>query len=127
MLKLPDGLTAEAFLSLHWQKEPLFMPGALSRLRPSVSRNELAWLATLDDVESRLVWTDRDGARPRYRAEGGPFDDQFLASLPATRWRGADIRERMGHVQLLPAAIRHDQQRLKVAQDTVWLPDRIGS
>ena len=86
MLNLPDGLTAEAFLARHWQKAPLFMPSALPRLRPSISRNELAWLATLDDVESRIVFTDRSGERLRYRAESGPFDDAFLAALPPRDW-----------------------------------------
>jgi 50S ribosomal protein L16 3-hydroxylase len=86
MLKLPDGLDAASFLARHWHKAPLFMPGAGSPLRPSMTRNELAWLATLDDVESRLVFTDRDGDRVRYRAEQGPFDADFLASLPKRDW-----------------------------------------
>lgn len=86
MLRFPDGLTAETFLAGHWQKAPLFMPGALDRLRPSVSRNELAWLATLDDVESRIVFTERDGERLRYRAESGPFDVEFLTGLPKRDW-----------------------------------------
>ena len=47
MLKLPG--TAESFLARYWQKEYLFMPGALPGVRPSISRNELGWLATLED------------------------------------------------------------------------------
>jgi 50S ribosomal protein L16 3-hydroxylase len=86
MLKLPDGLDAASFLARHWQKAPLFMPGARSPLRPSMTRNELAWLATLDDVESRIVFTERDADRVRYRAESGPFDADFLASLPKSDW-----------------------------------------
>ena len=86
MLKLPDGLDAASFLTRHWQKAPLFMPAACSPLRPAVTRNELAWLATLDDVESRIVFTDRKGDRLRYRAENGPFDAGFLASLPKRDW-----------------------------------------
>jgi len=86
MLKLPDGLTAESFLARHWQKAPLFMPGALARLRPAVTRNELAWLATLDDVESRIVVTEAHGDRLRYRADTGPFDPEFLAALPPRNW-----------------------------------------
>ena len=86
MLKLPEHLTAESFLELHWQKLPLFMPAAIDRVSPGITRNELGWLATLDDVESRLVFVDRDGERPRYRAETGPFDVEYLRTLPKRDW-----------------------------------------
>ncbi len=84
MLKLP-GRT-EDFLARYWQKRPLFVPLAIERMRPSVSRNEIAWLATLDDVESRLVFTDRGADQVRYIAETGPFDEDYLASLPGRDW-----------------------------------------
>lgn len=84
MLKLP-GSSAQ-FLDRHWQKEPLFMPQALARVRPAVTRNELGWLATLDDVESRLVFTERNGDRRRYSAETGPFEPDYLAALPKRDW-----------------------------------------
>jgi len=86
MLRLPGNLDAEQFLARYWQKKPLSMPQAVAQVRPAVTRNELAWLATLDDVESRIVFTDRSGARVRYRAETGPFDEEFLAALPARDW-----------------------------------------
>ena len=86
MLKLPGNLTAEKFLSRHWQKKPLFMPQAIKSMRPAVSRNELAWLATLEDVESRIVFTHYDEGRTRYRVETGPFDRQFLQALPGRDW-----------------------------------------
>ncbi|MBT8092016.1 MAG: hypothetical protein KJN77_03200 [Gammaproteobacteria bacterium] len=79
-------MTAQQFLSEHWQKKPLFMPGATEKLRPSISRNELAWLATLDDVESSIVFVDRRHARTRYRAESGPFDSAYLQALPKRDW-----------------------------------------
>ena len=86
MLKLPGRLSAEKFLDRHWQKQSLFMPQALQRLRPAVTRNELGWLATLEDIESRLVFTERDGDRVRYRAETGPFDPDYLVDLPKRDW-----------------------------------------
>ncbi|MDJ0712588.1 MAG: cupin domain-containing protein [Woeseiaceae bacterium] len=86
MLKLPGRLNAEQFLERYWQKRPLLIPRAVPRLRPAVTRNELAWLATLDDVESRIVFTDRSGETLRYRAESGPFDEAFLATLPPRDW-----------------------------------------
>lgn len=84
MLKLPGN--ASQFLASYWQKEPLFAPAALTRIRPAITRNELGWLATLEDVESRLVYTDHDGDHVRYRAETGPFDNEYLASLPKRDW-----------------------------------------
>jgi hypothetical protein len=86
VLQLPKALTADEFLDGYWQKTPLFMPQAVDSLRPSISRNELAWLATCDDVESRIVFCDRQHAQTRYRAETGPFDEAFLRALPARDW-----------------------------------------
>lgn len=62
------------------------MPQAIAAMRPAVTRNELAWLATLGDVESRIVFTDRDDARNRYRVETGPFETAFLQALPKRDW-----------------------------------------
>lgn len=84
LLKLPGN--GERFLERYWQKEPLFIPQALERIRPAVTRNELAWLATLDDVESRLVFTRRDNDGVHYTAETGPFGPDYLASLPKRDW-----------------------------------------
>ena len=62
------------------------MPAALERVRPSITRNELGWLATLEDVESRLVFVERDNNRCRYRAETGPFEPEYLQDLPKRDW-----------------------------------------
>ncbi|MEL7187201.1 MAG: cupin domain-containing protein [Pseudomonadota bacterium] len=86
MIRFPSALTAASFLDDYWQKRPLFMPAAIDGPKPSLTRNELAWLATLDDVESRIVFTDRSGAMPRYRAEAGPFDEAYLQQLPKRDW-----------------------------------------
>ena len=86
MLRLPGNLTADEFLAGHWQKRPLFMRQALFPLRPSVTRNELAWLATLDDVESRIVFRDNEDKPSRYRVETGPFASRDLQSLPERNW-----------------------------------------
>ena len=86
MLKLPGKLSAEKFLARYWQKDHLIMPRALERVRPAISRNELGWLATLDDVESRLVFTERGEDVVRYHADMGPFDPEYLAALPKRDW-----------------------------------------
>lgn len=79
-------MAAKQFLERHWQKQALFMPGALGKLRPAVTRNELGWLATLEDVESRIVFVDRNGSHRRYKAETGPFDPEYLQDLPKRDW-----------------------------------------
>jgi 50S ribosomal protein L16 3-hydroxylase len=77
---------ADSFLARHWQKSPAFLPAAASESLPVLDADELAWLATLPDVESRLVLTVRAGDATRYRLENGPFDESRLASLPAKDW-----------------------------------------
>jgi 50S ribosomal protein L16 3-hydroxylase len=84
MLNLPG--TADEFLDRYWQKAPLFIPRGFDRLRPAVTRNELGWLATLDDVEARIVFTETTGARTRYTVETGPFEPADLAALPRRGW-----------------------------------------
>ena len=61
MLAFPAALTADSFLQRYWQKRPLAMPQAAQQSLPTISRNELAWLAMQDDVESRLIFTERNG------------------------------------------------------------------
>jgi len=55
-------------------------------MTPSLTPEELAWLATLDDVESRLVFTERGPEDTDYRVEEGPFDHDRLANLPDRDW-----------------------------------------
>jgi len=86
MVRFPGGLSVRSFLQTYWQKKPLFMANALERVTPSLSRNELAWLATQDDVESRIVFVDRHKKPAHYRVETGPFDVDFLQNLPKRDW-----------------------------------------
>ncbi len=111
MIRLPGKLTAETFLERHWQKRPLFMPRALPRIQPAITRNELGWLATLDDVESRLVFVDRSSGKPHYRVETGPFDAAYLQTLPKRDWsllihdvekHLPTMRELFRHVPFIP-------------------------
>jgi 50S ribosomal protein L16 3-hydroxylase len=81
-----EKLDINRFLTDHWQKQPLFMPAALGPELPQLSPDDLAWLATQPDVESRLIFTDRDGADVRYRVLTGPFDEQTLSGLPEQDW-----------------------------------------
>jgi len=58
------------------------MPGWVDDVCPALSANELAWLATLPDVESRLVFTERGRDKISYRLETGPFEEAELEALP---------------------------------------------
>ena len=79
-------MTPGSFLSDFWQKRPLFIPRAIDRIGPSLDGDELAWLATQPDVESRLVFTHGDGEVARYEVRDGPFAEDELASLPRRNW-----------------------------------------
>jgi 50S ribosomal protein L16 3-hydroxylase len=57
------------FLRRHWQKRPLFVPGALPGFAGVIDRRALAALALRDDVESRIV--ELRGSRRNTRH--GPF------------------------------------------------------
>lgn len=86
VLRFPPALNAESFLARHWQKRALLIPAAIDASQPSLTPDELGWLATLDDVESRIVFTDRSGPSLYYRAETGPFEEDFLKQLPERDW-----------------------------------------
>ena len=62
------------------------MPQALPADLPELSADELGWLATLDDVESRIIFSHRDDSRIDYRVEHGPFDEKTLSTLPPEDW-----------------------------------------
>ena len=85
-MQFPDGMSEDRFLQDHWQRKSLEIPNGISPIEPSLEPEELAWLATLDDVESRLVFTERFDGGLRYRVETGPFEPDYLASLPDSDW-----------------------------------------
>jgi len=62
------------------------MPGSIDAGLPTLTADELGGLATLDDVESRLVFTERSGERISYRIEHGPFASAELENLPPRDW-----------------------------------------
>lgn len=109
-MRFPDGMETVDFLRRHWQKRPLFMRDALE-IEPELDPDELAWLATQDDVESRLVFTERDDKGTRYRVRHGPFEEAELAALPDRDWtllvqdvdkHLPDFREFFRHCEFVP-------------------------
>lgn len=106
------ALDTGAFLARHWQREPLYLPGAVPDFIPPVSAAELAGLALEADIESRLVagaqrdWTVTQGPfSPRDFDRAGPWTllvqsvDHYLPAVAALRrlvdflpqWRIDDI------------------------------------
>ena len=81
-----NRLRPDEFLRDCWQKQPLFLRQAVPDGLPQLDPDELAWLATLEDVESRLVFTQRDGDRCRYRVQHGPFAENEIRQLPERDW-----------------------------------------
>ncbi len=86
MLQFPQSLTPQDFLERYWQKSPLFLPAALAPMAPVIDDDELAWLATEDDVESRLILTETRATQTVYRMEQGPFTEARLKTLPNRDW-----------------------------------------
>src|SRR5678815_384236 len=76
--RLLGGISARAFVSTHWHKEPRLIRQALPGFTGVITREQLFELATRDDVASRLV--RRTGNR--YSLEHGPFRRAKLARLP---------------------------------------------
>jgi len=85
-LLLPDSLAPESFLAEYWQKRPLYLPKAIDQDLPTIDADEIGWLATLPDVESRLIFTTIVGDRASYRVMHGPFAESELKALPRENW-----------------------------------------
>ncbi len=77
------GLSADAFLSTHWQKAPLLVKGALPGYHPPLDAHELAGLACESEVESRLIQQTPEG---RFLLDHGPFDEERFSQLPESHW-----------------------------------------
>ncbi|MCU7959524.1 MAG: cupin domain-containing protein [gamma proteobacterium symbiont of Bathyaustriella thionipta] len=83
-LNFPSGISTTQFLAQYWQRQPLYMPAAISGCSSPLSANELAGLACDERIESRIV-LQQDGQAP-WQVLFGPFDEQQFADLPASHW-----------------------------------------
>ena len=75
-------LPVKEFLARHWQREPLFMPGAATGL-DHPEPDLLASLALDEEVESRIV---SGGADTDWQLRHGPFSEADFASLGRRDW-----------------------------------------
>ncbi len=72
------------FYQRYWQREPLVIRAAMPDYVLPVSPDELAGLACMPEVESRIVL--ESGGRAPWDVRYGPFDDKVFATLPASHW-----------------------------------------
>ena len=85
------NLSPASFLKTHWQKKPLLVRGAFPGFRDPVTPNDLAGLACLPEVESRLVM-ERGGRKP-WQVTHGPQDPARLRRLWAALAADAESRD----------------------------------
>jgi len=83
-----SDISYEEFLRDYWQKKPLLFRQAFPDINSPVSAEELAGLACVDGINSRLIFES-----PEYSPEGrawsvrhGPFDENDFAHLPENGW-----------------------------------------
>lgn len=78
------GLDIREFLRTHWQRRPLYIPGAFPRFVPELDADDIAGLACEELAESRLV----TGSYPRHdwAVRYGPFEEAAFADWPAENW-----------------------------------------
>lgn len=65
------SLSIEKFLQEYWQKKPLLIKGGIKHFSDPLTADELAGLATEEDVESRIV----SCVDKQWDMETGPFED----------------------------------------------------
>ena len=106
---LPDSQSG--FLSRYWQKQPLLIRRAIAQVAPALPADELAWLATQQDVEARLVHTRHANGDCYYDLHEGPFEEISFTGLPQNDWtllvndvdkHLPDFRQYLDHVDFIP-------------------------
>jgi 50S ribosomal protein L16 3-hydroxylase len=96
-LAMLGGLSPQQFMRRHWHKKPLLVRQAFPGLKPPVPRAELFKLASLPEVESRLVTRPAEG----WQLRQGPFSRRVLPPLSRPAWtllvQGLDLHAAAAH------------------------------
>ena len=79
-LALLGGLTPSQFMKTYWQRKPLLVRQAFKNFKTPVSMTTLKKMSKRDEVESKLIWRDKD----EWNMEVGPFSR--LPKMSETRW-----------------------------------------
>ncbi|MFT4560927.1 MAG: 50S ribosomal protein L16 3-hydroxylase [Gammaproteobacteria bacterium] len=72
------------FYSRYWQREPLLIRQAIENFRSPVNGDDLAGLACMEGVESRII-IEKACAVP-WEVRHGPFAEETFTTLPETHW-----------------------------------------
>ena len=96
-LPMLGGHSPAQFMRRHWHKKPLLVRQAFPAVQPPVSRAELFELASMEEVESRLVAR----ARGAWQLRHGPFSRRSLPPLSRPAWtllvQGLDLHVPAAH------------------------------
>ena len=79
-LALLGGLTPSQFMKTYWQRKPLLVRQAFKNFKTPVSMTTLKKMSKRDEVESKLIWRDKD----EWNMEVGPFSR--LPKMSETHW-----------------------------------------
>lgn len=83
MIRWPPGLDADRFLAEYWQRQPVYLPGALIPWACPLTGEELAGLACEAEVESRIAAGDESAG---WTLRHGPFHEQDFVTAPVEGW-----------------------------------------
>ena len=117
------SISPQEFMRDYWQKKPLLIRQAIPGMQTLISRKALFELATLQDVESRLI--SGDGESQPWQMRRGPFKPRGLPPLSRTHWtllvQGVDLHvdalaELRGLFRFIPDA-RLDDVMVSYASD----------
>ncbi|WLQ15361.1 cupin domain-containing protein [Hahella aquimaris] len=84
MLTHLGDISVADFLAHYWQKKPLIIRGLFPGYECPLDENDLAGLATEEEVESRLVYEELNGLP--WQLEHGPFSIEKLENMPLQGW-----------------------------------------
>lgn len=100
------GMKPAEFLKKYWQKKPLLIRQAIPNFQPLLSRDALFDLASLEDVESRLIIN----AQRKWKMQHGPIDQ--LPSITQKNW-----------TLLLQGVNLHDDEADRLLHQFRFIPD----
>ena len=82
-LTWPNNMSSEEFLRNYWQKQPLYIPGAIQNFSDPLEPEELAGMACEDDIAARIIL---DKGNDEWEVRHNPFAEHDFTELPATHW-----------------------------------------
>ncbi len=74
----------DEFLKDYWQKKPLLVRNAFPDFQPPIEPDDMAGLATMEEVESRIIIENTNDKN--WQLKHGPFNDETFETLPNENW-----------------------------------------